>query len=290
MPIGLGFRIQAQSVASNTGILEMQVPRAGVLPLVLGIPAAVADKRIVEGSVLNSEGGPVSGARVRSFATSAAVATNARGRFALADVPAGSQQLEITAAGFYPEHVTLLLDTPASYEVRATLQRVTLLDAVRVTARRGDGSLLHREFDDRYAHGFGRYLTAEDMAKRPFFRVTDALIMLPGMITHVTRDGSRVLTTKSARGASTLLGMQIETRSSSQGGKAVTGPPAPNYSSCGGIPAVFIDGSQATLEELDLIPPGRIYGIEVYREGDSVPARYTAGSMMNCGAIIVWTK
>ncbi|PYP80389.1 MAG: hypothetical protein DMD35_04595 [Gemmatimonadetes bacterium] len=291
VPIGLGFRIQAQSGASNTGILEMQVSRAGVLPLVLGIPATVADRGIVAGAVVNAEGAQISGARVRSLTSNVVVSADARGRFAVPDVPAGSQQLEISAPGYYPEHVTLLLDAPASYEVRAALQRVTMLEAVRITARRGDGSPFHREFDDRYGHGGGRYLTAEDMSKRPFFRVSDALVMLPGMFTHVTSGGDRMLATKSSRGTSTLLGIQEVTRSTSQGGRAVmTGPPAPNFSSCGGVPAVFIDGSQASLEELDLIPPRSIYGIEVYREGDAVPARYTGSSTTNCGAIIVWTK
>jgi hypothetical protein len=145
------------------------------------------------------------------------------------------------------------------------------LDAVEAQARVTPAfrDARARRFYDRMDTGMGRFLTREQILARNASRTSDLLRGVPG-----------VRFSGGSRATVPWVG----------GNAAPTG----GYGTLlGCMPVVYIDGIRVQVwgRRLDdLVEPGEIWGIEVYRHGSDIPSELPRASVIrNCGAIVIWT-
>lgn len=279
VPRGGTMAITAAHDADSTSRLEVQVPAHGVLRRDLYVGAArtviIADTtspdslalaprtlRVgsvrITGRVTTLRGGkPLAGAQVR-IVDGPDTRTDEQGAWALHNAPPGTRMLEVRAVGYYPEQraVNVVAGAAPVHVALSTLKAV--LDTVRVTAARVyDRRLL--EFNQRRRSGMGRFITAEDIARRRPWDISDLFRLMPGMRV----EGHGLFRSVLTRGV---------------------------FGWCS--PAIYIDGHGMTalgVSDLDMwVRPSDVVGIEVYT-GAAVPPQFQQ-PMGGCGSIVVWTK
>lgn len=213
----------------------------------------------LSGTVIAAEtGAPLSGAQV-AIPNGPQTRTNVRGEWALGEVPAGTRVLEVRAVGFYPARQTVdVVDDAAP--VRVEMQTFTaVLNTVKVTASY-DRFRRTEEFKERARSGQGRYLTADDIAKRQLVVASDIFRNMSGVY---------------------LDGHNIEDRVKM---RDITGDRC--------APTFYLNGSRIdslTVSEIDImVRPREIAGIETYMPG-TVPLQFQP-PMTGCGSILIWTK
>lgn len=275
--------LRASRGADSTDLIEVIVPSEGFLrrELFLGSARSVvvadtmartdsiarAPRRIhlgngvVSGTVVAVEGGkPLPNAQV-SITDGPQTRANERGEWTISDAPVGTRMLEVRALGYYPERrrVDVVSGAPPVRVALSTLKAV--LDTVKIRASRLSSGHVSG-FHDRRRSGMGRYITAEDIARR-----------------HpvVTSDLFR-----------TMSGVRLE-----YGDMGVE-----RYVLVRGnmsewcAPSIYLDGlhiSGVTADDVDVwVGPNEIEGMEIY-PGVGVPPEYQR-DMNNCGAILIWTK
>jgi hypothetical protein len=270
--------LAASRGADSTDMIEVRVPAKGVLRRDLYIGTArtvvvsaapggtgpaepprrirVGDGRLT-GMVVGEVGGkPLAGARV-SIVDGPETLANERGEWTLAGAPLGTRMVEVRAVGFYPERVAVdVLD--GAEPIRTALSTMgAVLDTVRITASRLNARNV-TGFAERRHMGLGRYLTAEQIARRNPINISDMFYMVPGL--RLDRVG-------------------FDTRITMRG---IWGP-------C--TPALFFDGQYLrglTTDDINSwVSPDEVAGIEIYSPG-MVPPQFEPG-MSGCGSIVVWT-
>jgi hypothetical protein len=139
-----------------------------------------------------------------------------------------------------------------------------VLDTVKVSATRLSDRQ-QAEFDRRRHSGFGRYLTADDIARRQPIYTSDLFRSMPGMRFDRTNVNG-----------------------------ALGSPPIMMRGALDALcePAIYVDGhflAGMTADELDaFVQPSDIIGIEVY-VGATAPPQFQS-SLNGCGSIVIWTN
>jgi hypothetical protein len=216
-------------------------------------PPPLTGTASVSGVVRGVGGLPVGEAQVRVLGARGTVVSDARGRFSLGSLPAGTQVLEVRRIGY------LLSQQPAELRSGRTvvqdiqLRRIVTLDSMRVLAQRSR----YHEFEfNRRANHFGKFFTADSIEKfHPLF-TSDLFRVTPGF-----------------RVSGFALDAVV---SPSRGATSLTGDCRVN---------IVIDGMQH--QEINLINPNDIGAMEIYRPGQPAPVQYLMGS---CGVIVIWSK
>jgi protocatechuate 3,4-dioxygenase beta subunit len=275
IPTDAPVTARAELGARATGYIELSAPARGLLHQDFGIPtesaavvvAADTAHQDIEptrrgtaqltGIVRNPEGKPLHGAQVLLWGTTATATTSDDGRFALADLPAGTQALEVRYVGFVPKRVTVDLASGHTTSVVVALdQRVTTLQPVQVFGKRSARSRDLTGFAERMQRGFGHFITAADIEQRHPFEVTDLLYTVPGV--RVTPSGA--------------FGHAIRMRGNCQ-------------------PTVYVDHIRMPPEmaaDLDnFVMIDNVVGVEVYNGPSEIPMEFSGPS--TCGAILIWT-
>jgi hypothetical protein len=273
VPSDVAVRVEATAGAKRSGEVELQVPAFAVLPRDLLVAPVVASSvsgaappRLrgnarVAGHVRRTDGRPVERAQVLLMGSGIAMLSDASGAYTLDSLPEGTRAIEVRALGFAPASVVLDLRSGVSTTVDLSLTaRVAVLEAVTVygkAPKRGEAG----QFVER-SHGmFGRFMTAEQIARSGAVAVPDLLRMIPGL--RVTQASGSMMTTVLSRG---------ETFDSS----------------C--MPDVYLDGMLVAdgASSLDnLVRPNEIGGIEIYVDASTVPVQFRRGA---CGSIVIWTR
>lgn len=146
----------------------------------LGDPVRHGTARVV-GVVYNPTGTPLAGAHVTVWGAGATGVSDENGRFAFQRLPSGTQTLDVQYLGLAP--LRLVLDL-VSGRTDTLVVRMTkpaqVLSAVHVYGKKSRVSRID-EFLHRRQQGMGHYLTAEDIAKRRPYQVTDLFYTMPGM-------------------------------------------------------------------------------------------------------------
>jgi hypothetical protein len=149
-------------------------------------------------------------------------------------------------------------------------------------------------FETRRAQGLGRFVTEQDIARRPSTSLADVLASVPGM--HVEYGTSGY--------AMPLLKGITDTYNPVKGSNAIKRNNGPYC-----VPNFFLDGApfpvdgdlrphggtsaqpQAPFSDLaDAARPETIRGIEIYSNPGSIPAQYDLMSSTGCGSIVIWTR
>ncbi len=260
VPVMRPLLVQAQIGAHEaTGAVEVEVPASGVLVQTMRLDASPSGKTSVGGDVRKSGSGrAIPGAHIHLYGAAAEVVSAPDGSFRLSDVPYGTQSIEVTALGYYPRRYAVEVRPGDVPKVSIPLlEMAPVLDSVRIIAKKQGVASLHREFDQRSAHGSGQYITEDMISKASVLETAELMQQVRGF--YVMMD-----TVYSSRGA-TEIGNNMNRICA---------------------PALYVNGSPSAGTMND-IAPSSIHGIEVYASSINVPAQYKSAS---CGAILIWTK
>ncbi|HMG71357.1 MAG TPA: carboxypeptidase-like regulatory domain-containing protein [Gemmatimonadaceae bacterium] len=268
LPEDLDATVQGTRSGLSTG--EVQISTSGSMLTFENLAIASSSaksKGTVRGTVVGLDDRPVSGARVETPMWGNSVLTKEDGTFSLDQVPTGTQLIIVRHLGFEAARVNVNVTSRQPTEVRVTLgPSVNVLDPVLVTAAR-NYALDKNGFAARQRTGWGRYITAEQIAKRHPYQLTDMMRDLPGIRVVRGITGSTVQDERSR----TIL----------SGGRPT-----------GACPRTYVDGFQWRIAEpgdLDLfVSPKDVIGMEVYRPNEA-PLQYR-GVDDNCIVILVWTR
>lgn len=161
------------------GLATLFVPAPDTARRDVAVQRALAEAS-VRGTVVDSAGKPVAGARVELAVSSNAVITDASGTFTLNGVP-GTQSLVVRRLGFQPVEVAVNLSRRAPRDIGIRLAAfVPVLEAVLVQARR-DAALDRLGITSRRRSGTGRFITMEEIERRNVMRIEDILSRIPGL-------------------------------------------------------------------------------------------------------------
>jgi hypothetical protein len=194
---------------------------------------------------------------------------DANGEWSIANAPLGTRVLEVRAVGYYP--VRRKVDViPGAPPVRVALSTLrAMLDTVKITASRLQG----RGFDDfaqRRTAGMGKFLSAEEIARRRVLVTSDLFRSMSGVRLVASPDGGRQLLMRGAFAQECSPAIYLDGHY--RGGLASDGMSAT-------LSADFIDA---------WLKPEDVAGIEIYTQG-TVPPQFQQG-MSDCGSIVIWSK
>lgn len=274
-----GFvQLRAWRGTDSSGVLQLITPTHGILPrdfyigassrVMLTVSAASVDSAgdslsavtvmvargigQLQGSVRRKGGPPVGGARVAVRGSGLEFTTGEDGTFRLSALPLGTFTLETRAVGFAPheEPIDILANTTPIASV--ALDRLTMLDTVKIKARYRAVGL--EAFEKRRRSGFGRYLGPDDIEKRNAFRLSDLFVTMPSVRVVNASDGDQIL---------------------------MRGNGFQRYCT----PTFFIDGMR-TFGGTEFVMASSVRAIEVYTSS-TAPVEFT--DLNGCGSIVVWT-
>ena len=216
---------------------------------------ALTGDAAVTGTVRTSSGQPLANAEVRVRHGSASALTDGAGRFALGNLPSGTQQLLVRQLGYVLAEMPVELRSNRSLDVSVQMRRAVTLDSVHVTASRWRLA----EFEhNRKTNLQGRFLTLTDIQRSRARNTSDLLPLLGGYV---------------LMGRTPLVKMKD------------TDYDPPGTHSCKGA-NVVIDGVDGM--EVDDVLPNQIAGIELYKDAASAPLEYAGRA--NCGLIVIWLR
>lgn len=242
-------------------------------------PVPDADGVLV--TVRDATGAPVRNAVV-GYDNARAVRTDATGVARLALPVATDRAVEVRALGFRPVVTPLGRD---SRRVAVTLDApVTTLAARTITARRASRDPTGFE-SRRLADAGGTFLSAEQIAQRRAYHVSDLFAAMPGV--NVTPHGrSNIITMGRAIGSRGAFGTRCFPIWYLDGTLLLE--PTRNLATADTTPNIERDGLRPDMLD-QLASPQDIAGIEVYKSAINAPPQFaTIGA--ECGVIVIWTK
>jgi len=258
------LRTQTSAGPFESGVLELEVGARRVLRHDLSVSreelAEAADTvsglrrglATLVGSVRDETGRPVPLVQAGVQGAASDGVTDSAGRFVLADLPSGSQTLEVRRIGYRYARMPVDLRNRDTTLVSLELSAVTVLDTIRVTAT----PWVRSELDEleRRLHGgsWGHVLTSEDL--RPIGEIRTAFYGLPSLHVQTYAGGFGLYTISRARLC------------------PVT---------------VWIDGMRGDIEYLRTYRPSDLIALEYYPRGWQAPIRYQGSE---CGVVLAWTQ
>lgn len=206
----------------------------------------LAGTATLSGIVRGSGGRPIAEAEVRVVGSRPTARTDANGWFTLTGLPSGTHELEVRELGFPVQRLPVELRRGSTLRQEIQLEGVQTLEGVRTVARRSR----YEKFEtNRRLSLTGLFLTQEQIEKRHAQNTSELF---------------------SSFAAFRVVG---------------NGPDAVVLNARGGCrPNVVVDYMQ--FQEINLIPPSLIAGIEAYPTTNGAPAEFTN----LCGVIRIWVK
>jgi hypothetical protein len=235
----------------NSALSRPPSPTAGM--------AVEADRAVLIGEVRDAASGRlISGASLRIEGSAIRNVSDARGRFVLFGVPAGSRSLVVEMLGYAPRTEPVLAVPGRTMELQVTLAAQAIaLAPIEVRVR--VGALERVGFYERRDDPgtFGRFFDRAEIERRGLAKFADLF-----------HDVSRAIVDYGGPG-STLVRFRGT-------GEGLRGP-------C--VPPLYLDGMRMVGTTWDFISPAWIEAVEVYIGRDAPMAYLNA-----CGAVLVWTR
>ncbi|MDQ4080605.1 MAG: TonB-dependent receptor, partial [Gemmatimonadota bacterium] len=202
---------------------------------------------------------PVRDAIVEVMRTRISTSTDTAGRFELANLPVGTHALEVRRIGFAPQHIPVHLASRTPSIVTVVLEKpVRMLATVQV--RETIYSRRQTEIERRRRHGFGHFITREELDRSAASQLSDLLRRIPGVRVYSSPTGNVVVF---------------------QRGTSFSGP-------C--RPTVYLDGMRlGSNEDLDFLANvNSLEAVEVYTSAGQTPVEFWSGDA--CGSLVLWTR
>ena len=247
------------------------------LALLTTAPLAAQQKQVlIVGRVIAEDGGfPVNAAQVHLMHQHGRILqrteTDENGKFQFVIPPIPALRLRVERQSYQPTTTPLLrLDQRTYFEVEVTMDtEAVLLAPLEVLAwSELDPSAFLDNFRRRVASGMGIYITRSEIEERRPMFVSDLLRTVPGVAVEASGSGTRpVVTVGRARERDCVTQMFVD-------GFLV------NKRNAGGVNDIRLD---------DVVSPGSVEGIEIYRGMSTVPAEFLNADAA-CGVIAVWTR
>ncbi|MEO7043046.1 MAG: TonB family protein, partial [Gemmatimonadaceae bacterium] len=214
----------------------------------------------IVGAVRDATGAGIVGAQISVAGTELRAESDTAGQFVLASVPSGATTLLVRRLGFAPATVTVVALSDSTVHTSVVISEVTHgLAPVVVRAERSVRYTGYMAgFNERRDHGFGHFITGDEIEERNPGRLSDMLRTIPGL--SVTAG---------------IIGSSVHIRGNS----------------C--APLVWIDGTPAAAAEfdVDVLLPTSIAGIEIYSGVATVPPQFVVPfGPTACGTIIIWSR
>jgi Carboxypeptidase regulatory-like domain len=246
----------------TTGELAADVSKWLIATVTLRLDTLRRGTAVVLGRLIDDNLRPIAHADIALANSHIKTTTSDSGTFALRDLPAGSQTIQIRKVGFTAIDTALMLSSksPVQFELRVHQAAVTL-SAVNVKAER-EAALERVGFEHRRKIGIGRYLTADDMHNRGGEYFSDAMRTVLGLSVRTTRSGRQVI---------------VPSRGASMGGRGCVAYVIDR--------APFYDRPPGSID--DFLRPDDVIGVEVYQPSESPADVVTAP---NCVSVVIWTK
>jgi len=214
----------------------------------------------VSGVVLLADGAPSAGSRVELVGTDIVTMTDAKGEFALRNLPSGSRGLLARHLGYAAQTASVDLSSRAQLRVTIKLPKyVAVMDPVLVTARR-TAALEKVGFGERRKSANGYFLGPDQIARMHPYYVTDLLRSVPGLQVVHTATGEAVRSMHDM-GRQTCVQYFLDGMSFTE--------------MVPGDANAFVNGDE-------------IAGVEVYQAG-MAPAEYSR-ALNSCLTILLWTR
>lgn len=243
--------------------------------LTIGMEAAAQSRVLIVGKVVDDKtGDPIAhvdlAARTIGDAFLGGASSDEMGRFRFTFHRTSAVRIFAARYGYKRTTTPVLhFDGNDYFEVEVRLHPEALLLApLEVIARReAQQSAVLADFRHRMERGAGYYITRADIERRNPLFVTDMLLDVPGVRASSSGRGSRRIL-HMARTAGWQCALQLFVD-----GVLMT----PRVAAMGDV---SID---------DLVSPGSVEGIEVYRGLSTVPAEFYNDNA-RCGVIAIWTR
>ena len=233
--------------------------------LAFGGGVARAQQGTLRGVIIDSSGAPIPGVEITISALGRITRTDSLGRMTFSTLPSGDVVLLTRRFGYRAQTTHLLIGGPAGDSIVVTLAAQPVgLSEVDVTAI-GQHPFF-AGFDQRRRLGVGTFITREEIESRNSSAPSDIFRQIPQV--RLVRAGSGLGVRFPANMTSIRRG--------------------PNTDLC--TPMIWLDGQRATGLEIDDLRSSDIQAIEMYRGASTTPPQFTAGGMVQCGAIVVWTR
>ena len=269
---GLPAELDARLQANYKGVMTADVPIETspadgdfvIRPLYVSRKAGAggAGKASVSGRITFAGGQPAAGSHVEIIGSKAAAVANERGEFSLTGAPSGTQMLLIRHLGWTPREVPVDLSAAKPQRVAVQLQKfIPMMEPVVVKAR-VENALQSVGFTQRSRSGTGRFITADEIARRQPQYLSDVLRTVPGLAVQMNGTQPEIVSTR---------------------GGGLTNQGCVNY---------FVDGMRFQSmggDANDFVNPREVVGIEVY-QASLVPPEFMDASGGHCTTIVVWTK
>lgn len=262
LPVVQGGTVRAARGDVTTGELPADVSRWLVAAVTLRLDTLKRGTAVVLGRILDNKGAPVAHADVGLAGSRIKTATGDSGTFALRDLPAGSQTIEVRKVGFAATDTALMLSSKSPVQFQMTLRSAPVtLSTVNVKAAR-EAALVRVGFEQRRKSGLGHYETGDQVHNSGVVQFSDLMRTMPGVMVRETQSGPVVI---QGRGGT------VRNR---------------------GCIAYLIDGmpySDQPLGSIDtFVRPDDIIGLEVYQPAEA-PAQLVSAPEF-CAVIVIWTR
>jgi len=212
--------------------------------------AAASGTARLTGVIRGPTGQPLSSAEVWVMGTNASTRSDESGHFTLGELPAGTQVVGVRRVGYSPTEASFELRNNATVNGNVRMERVVILDSVRVVAMRSR----YKEFERRRKLGGGRFIGPDEMEwYERYPLMSDVLRMLGYTIV-----GDGMFAT------------------------AVGGQGASFGVSC--TPNVVVNG--VPFRSINDVSPRNVGAIAIGGRFATVPIEYDTG----CGVVEIWTK
>lgn len=209
----------------------------------------------LRGVVLSDKQRPLANALVSVANIDTVVRTDDKGRFQLANLPAGTHALTVRRVGQPPAMQTVDLHPQQISDVSISMLAATTLTTVNVRAEK-TMSPLRQEFETRKKSALVRVREGEIFQQR-------------SDLFSVLSDIPELRMQRSGFGVDILI-------------KGMTSAPC--------VPGAFLDGFAVDVKTAASLPVEMYNAVEIYRIPVTVPAEYYNEQTRKCGAVMFWTK
>jgi hypothetical protein len=203
------------------------------------------------GVIRGPAGQPLSAAEVWVLGTSAITRSDESGHYTLGDLPAGTQVIGVRRVGYSPTDAAFELRSNATVSGDVRMERVVILDSVRVVAMRNRYPDFERK---RKSPGLARFIGPEEMEQWQRYPLMSDVVRMMGF--KIVGDG--------------MFATPVVGQGASFGGSCAVN--------------VVVNGVEH--QPINDVNPRRVGAMAIGRGTGSGPIEYDT----RCGLIEIWTK